>query len=244
MKRGAMKSFIAVLGAATAAFVTGLILFQLGMLAFVRSGAETKVPDLIGLDLAAARAELEREGFRGIVDREIHSGDFGPGRVAEHRPESGAVLRKGRKVWLTISLGVRNTVAPSTVGMTSRQAGIVLGQEGLGVGSVSRVFHDDVGRGAVIAQDPPAGGECSEGARIDLLVSLGPVPDAWVLPELVGKPVREAERLLELHGLDIGERTVVIDRSVLPSTVLEQDPPPGRRVESGQEVALVVSSRR
>ena len=33
-------------------------------------------------------------------------------------------------------------------------------------------------------------------------------------------------------------------RSVLPSTVLEHDPPAGSRVESGQVVNLVVSSRR
>jgi serine/threonine-protein kinase len=239
-----MKGLLALAGAAVAAFVTGLVLFQLGMLAFVRSGAETKIPDVVGLELSAARAELGRVGFTGVVDREIHSADFGEGRIAEHRPPAGSVLRKGRKVWLTVSLGVRKTAAPSVVGMSSRQAGIVLGQEGLSAGSIARVFHATVERGAVIAQEPPAGAPCSEGARIDLLVSLGPAPESWVLPDLTGRALRDVERMLESHGLAVGERTVLIDRSVLPSTVLEQDPPPGRRIASGEEVDLVVSSRR
>jgi serine/threonine-protein kinase len=239
-----MRGLVVLLAAAALAFVTGMVLFQLGMLAFVRGGDETKVPDLVGLDTATARAVLEEAGFTGVIDREVHSADFGPDRVTEHRPDAGSVLRKGRKVWLTVSLGVRKTAAPSVIGMTSRQAGILLGQEGLRVGSVSRVFHAGVKRGAVIAQEPPAGGPCSEGARIDLLLSLGPPPAAWVLPDLTGRPLRDVERLLDRHGLEVGEKTVLIDRSVLPSTVLEQVPPPGRRIEEGSEVALVVSSRR
>ncbi len=239
-----MKSLLGLLGAAVAAFLTGLLLFQGGMLVFVRSGAETKVPDLVGRDLTSARAELETAGFRGAVDREIHSADFGAGRIIEHRPDAGSVLRKGRKVWLTVSLGVRKTAAPTIVGMTSRQAGIVLGAEGIGIGNVARVFHPRVGRGLVIAQDPAAGAACSEGARVDLLVSLGPPADAWVLPELSGRSIRDVERLLERHGIELGERTILIDRSVLPSTVLEHDPPAGSRIERGTEIALVVSSRR
>ena len=239
-----MRGIATLLGAAALAFVTGMVFFQLGMLVFVRAGAETKVPDLVGLDAATARATLEKAGFNGVIDREIHSADFGANRVIEHRPDAGSVLRKGRKVWLTVSLGVRATAAPSVVGMTSRQAGILLGREELKVGSISRVFHPDVTRGNVIAQDPPAGGECSEGAAIDILLSLGPAPVAWVLPDLTSRTLRDVERLLERHGLKVGEQTVLIDRSVLPSTVLEQLPPAGSRVEEGTEVALVVSSRR
>ncbi len=239
-----MKGLLRLLAAAAAAFVTGLVLFQLGMLAFVRSGAEQKVPDLVGLDLAQARLELERAGFAGVVELEVHSADFGEGRILAHRPSAGEVLRKGRKVWLTVSLGLRKTSAPSVLGLSSRQARITLGQDGLAAGSIIRVHHPRVARGAVIAQDPSPGVASSEGSPVDLLVSLGPEPDAYVLPDLVGRPAREAERLLGEHGLRIGERTVLIDRSVLPSTVLEHEPPAGHRVEEGEEIDLVVSSRR
>jgi serine/threonine-protein kinase len=230
--------------AAGVAFLTGLGFFHFGMLAFVRSGAETKVPDLVGLDVTIARSALDHSGFTSVVEREIFSPDFGEGRVVEHRPTAGEVLRKGRKVWLTVSLGVRKTETPNIVGQSYRQAGIALDRGGLTVGSVSRLHHASVPRGQVVSQDPPFGAQCAEGTRVDLLVSLGPPPDAWVLPDLTGRPAREVESLLQRHGIRVGEKTVLIDRAVLPSTVLEHEPPAGSRVESGSEVDLVMSSRR
>lgn len=238
-----MTKTITWLVAAAAAFATGLALFHFGMLAFVRSGAEAKVPDLIGLDLAAARTSLEEAGFVGVAEREEHSTEFREGVVISQRPEAEVLLRDGRKVWLTVSLGLRRAATPNVAGLSYRQAGIVLDRDGLAVGGVSRVHHAAVPRGAVIAQDPPARAPLAEGARVHLLVSLGPQPAEWVMPALVGRPAREAEDLLAQHGLRVGSRTVLIDRSVLPGTVLEQEPTPGRRVEKGAEVDLVVSSR-
>ena len=239
-----MKRLLTYAGVALAAFISGLVLFHVGMLIFVRSGPEQKVPDLVGLTVAAARTELQEAGFTPVEDRQENSADFGEGRILEHRPEAGKLLRKGRKVWLTVSLGPRKTVVPSVVGLSNRQAAIVLDGEGLAVGSTSHVHHPEVGRGSVIGQDPPVGAACEDGARVDLLVSLGPPPMAYVMPDLVGRPAREVESLLRGHGVRVGEKTVLIDRSVLPSTVLEHEPPAGGRVESGGTVDLVVSSRR
>jgi beta-lactam-binding protein with PASTA domain len=239
-----MKAITGLAISALAAFVTGLVLFQLGMLAFVRSGSETRVPDLVGLDVVAARSALESAGFTGVAETEVYSAEFGEGVVVEQRPAKGRVLRKGRKVWLTVSRGLRKAAVPGLAGLSYRQAGIVLAQDKLVAGAVSRVHHPDVRRGAVIAQDPPAGAALAEGGHVDLLVSLGPPPEAYVMPDLSGRPLREVESLLERHGLHLGDKTVLIDRAVLPGTVLEHEPGPGRRISAGDGVDLVVSSRR
>lgn len=239
-----MKALAALAISAVAAFLTGLVLFQLGMLAFVRSGSETRVPDLVGLDVAAARSTLEAAGFTGVPETEVYSPDFGEGAVVEQRPDAGRVLRKGRKVYLTVSLGLRKATVPRLTGMSYRQAGIVLAEEKLAAGGVSRVHHESVRRGAVIAQDPPAGAPLAEGGRVSLLVSLGSPPEAYVMADLTSRPLREVESLLSRHGLRLGEKTVLIDRSVLPGTVLEHEPPAGARIRSGDAVSVVVSARR
>lgn len=239
-----MKRVGILAAAAAAAFLTGLVLVHVGMLAFVRSGSQAKIPQLIGLPLDVARASLEELGFSGVVEREEHSPDFSAGLVIEQRPRGGDVLRKGRKVWLTVSLGVREAAVPNVVELSNRQADIVLGREGFANGSTTRVHHPSVVRGSVIAQDPPPGAAAAEGSRVDLMVSLGPAPEAFVLPDLTGREAAEVEHLLASRGIKVGSRTVLIDRSVLPSTVLEQDPPPGSRIEAGSEVDLVISSRR
>jgi serine/threonine-protein kinase len=239
-----VRRLLGLAGVASLAFVSGLALVHLGMLVFVRSGAETRVPDVVGRDLAEARAILANAGFTGVQERETNSGEFAAGKVAEQRPTGGALLRRGRKVWVTVSLGERSAAVPPLLGLSVRQAAIALQRERLESGTVSRAYHDAVPRGDVVAQDPPAGAALGEGGRVDLLVSLGPEPAAWALPDLTGRPAADVERVLARAGIRIGERTVVIDRSVLPFTVLEHEPKPGSRVLSGQRVDLVVSSRR
>lgn len=239
-----MRRLLGFLGVIALAFVSGVALVHLGMLIFVRSGAETRVPDVVGRDLAEGRTILETAGFAGVEERQTNSADFAEGKIVEQRPTGGASLRRGRKVWLTVSLGERRTQVPRLTGLSVRQAGIALGREGLQPGTVSRTHHGAVERGNVVAQDPPAGAAIAEGDRVDLLVSLGPEAAAWVLPDLTGRPVTEVERVLERAKLRPGDRTVVIDRAVLPGTVVEQEPPAGSRMLSGQRVDLVVSARR
>jgi ribulose-phosphate 3-epimerase len=125
-------------GASAAAFLTGLAVFHLGMLVFIRSGTEAKVPELGGMDEAGARRTLEELGFTAVMDREEHSAEVGEGLILEQRPPAGEVLRKGRKVWLTVSLGYRKAIVPNVAGLTYRQAGIVLDQEELALGPRER----------------------------------------------------------------------------------------------------------
>ena len=239
-----MKRIASYVGVALLAFVSGVALVQVGMMIFVRSGNETRVPAVVGLDVDAARSALDKAGFTGVQEHEAFSADFAEGKVSEQRPTAGSVLRKGRKVWLTVSLGERRASAPGVVGLSIRQAEIALQHERLESGTISRTHHARVARGSVIAQDPAGGASMPEGGRVDLLVSLGPEPAAWVLPDLTGRPLTEVEGILARASLRSGERTVVLDRTALPGTVLEHDPPAGSRVESGQQVNLVVSSRR
>lgn len=229
---------------AVLAFISSVALVHLGMLLFVHSGAERQVPDVLGRDLAAARAMLDKAGFTGVEERQANSSDFAAGRVAEQRPDGGELLRRGRKVWLTVSLGPHRATAPRLAGLSTRQAGIKLQDEQLESGNVARVYHQDVPRGQVIAQDPPAGAMLSEGQRVDLLVSLGPEARDWVLPDLTGRTTADAQMRLESVGIRLGDRTVVLDPSVPPGTIVEQDPPAGSRVFAGQRVDLVVASRR
>jgi serine/threonine-protein kinase len=239
-----VKKPVRLAAVALGAFLTSIALVQAGMLLFVRSGAETRIPQVVGLDLDAARTALDKSGFTGVQEREAYSPDFAQGHVSDQRPPAGSTLRKGRKVWLTVSLGERRATVPPLAGLSIRQAGIALQRERLETGTVSRSFHEHVARGDVVAQDPPSGSSVPENARVDMLVSLGAEPRAFVLPDLTGRSVGEVEGILGRAGLRPGERTVILDRSVPPGTVLEHDPPAGSRVEEGQRVDLVVSSRR
>ena len=92
----------------------------------IARGAPNPFREGIAFEFFLPRSEPLTARVYDAAGRLVRS--LGEGRIVEHRPPAGSVLRKGRKVWLTVSLGVRKTAAPSVVGMSSRQAGIVLGQ--------------------------------------------------------------------------------------------------------------------
>ena len=160
--------------AAICALLTSASILHTGMLLFVRSVGEKKVPDLVGLEISAARVELERSGYAMAIEREVYTPNFGEGRVVSQRPGPGESFRRGRKIHLTLSMGMKETELPRVTGLTLRQAALELQKAGFAEGGILRVEHPSVEKGAVIAQDPPAGALGSEGAPVNLLVRPGP----------------------------------------------------------------------
>lgn len=71
------------------------------------------VPKVIGLDTAAASDTLRARGLSLAVDS---AGDYSravrAGRVLAQIPDSGALVKQGRRVWVTLSLGREPVIRP------------------------------------------------------------------------------------------------------------------------------------
>ena len=71
------------------------------------------VPVVRGLDSAAAVDTLRAHGLRMAVDT---AGDYSrlvpKGHVLMQTPDSGAVVKQGRRVWVTLSLGREPIIRP------------------------------------------------------------------------------------------------------------------------------------
>lgn len=90
------------------------------------------------------------------------------------------------------------TVAvPSVVGRDSNDAAKRATSAGLEMTVVERRRSDDPA-GIIIEQNPPPGDFLGEGGEIEVVVSRGPPPVP--LPEVAGKPVAEAQALLQQAG--------------------------------------------
>jgi len=78
-------------------------------------------------------------------------------------------------------------------------------------------------------------------AGIFLFNLIGPGAEKVVVPDVVGKPVDEARRILEEKGFDVDESRAASE-SVPENSVISQEPGDGRKLEKGAEVRLVVSN--
>jgi beta-lactam-binding protein with PASTA domain len=67
--------------------------------------------------------------------------------------------------------------------------------------------------------------------------------DLHRMPDLRGMPLFKARQVIADAGFVLAPVTFERTSRVSPNIVLEQDPPPGRRIPKGERLELVASSR-
>ena len=96
------------------------------------------VPNVQSLSLAAAEAKLQAEGLTSKVTYATSNPNQLPvNTVVSQDPPAGTSVKKGAIVTLTIIPQPNTTTVPSVVGVSVSQAGALLGQANLAVGSTS-----------------------------------------------------------------------------------------------------------
>ncbi|MGH9495415.1 MAG: PASTA domain-containing protein, partial [Candidatus Sulfotelmatobacter sp.] len=93
---------------------------------------------------------------------------------------------------------------------------------------------------SVLQQDPAPGTTDVTSPHVDLLVSLGPRPPAFVMPELAGLPFAQAESKLNASGLRISKLTPVTGPQMPAGSVVGQSPARGQRVDSSTKIELQI----
>ncbi|MEU6626178.1 Stk1 family PASTA domain-containing Ser/Thr kinase [Streptomyces litmocidini] len=166
--------------------------------------------------------------------------------AARRRPPRGPLLvvaavllalGLGAGVWY-ISSG-QFTRVPAVLGQSEAAATKRLADAGLEVGTTKRAFSDVYERGTVMAVDPAPGERVRGNGTVTLTLSRG--PEVVKVPNLKGKPLAEAKRLLEQEGLAPGVTTQEFSDSVAQGSVIGSDPEPGTERSPDSAVALVVS---
>jgi len=122
----------------------------------VARGAEAsqvEIPDLTGLAVESARAQLTALGVRRIETVPVGVSMLRPGTVTQQRPAAGTVVGVGQPVLLGFALeGSRVTRVPVVEGMETWRARVALRSAGLELGAVETVQRDDLPAGVVAAR--------------------------------------------------------------------------------------------
>jgi beta-lactam-binding protein with PASTA domain len=200
------------------------------------------VPGVLHETQAQALRDLRARHLLGRVADSRYS-SAPKGEVVASEPPPGTPVREGRTVRLTLSLGPEYLAGgvPDVAGMGERDAELRLENAGLTVGGTQQRYSADVARGDVIATDPAAGARIAVGGQVTLVVSQGPKPVPFPLPDLVGQKLADAETVLQEKGLLEG--SVSYAQGVWPSGVVSATSPEAKQtVQPGDTVDLTVSS--
>jgi len=159
----------------TAGLVVGLVYGFLFVLQ-ASTPREVTVPNIEGLDRAAAEILLRHAGLEGEITGHRPSDTIEKAKVILANPKPGRRVKKGRSISLLISDGSAWTNAPDIREMSERRARSVLQEKALYLGEVRYIYHLRLPKGFVVAQLPPAGTRLPENSQVQAVISKGPRP--------------------------------------------------------------------
>jgi beta-lactam-binding protein with PASTA domain len=209
-------------------------------------GREVAVPNLIGLTPAQAERVALANGLLIDIPNRFYSTDVPEGRILSQTPEAGTKVRRGWRVRLAESLGKQEVVIPDVVGESARAAEINLLRRGLQLGTSATATIPGLPTDQVIAQSPPAAAEDIASPKVNLLFAAPAPPPAYVMPNLVGRPLSDGERFVQEAGMNIGTvKTITADpqqpNAFAPGTILRQSVGPGQKVVAGTTIEFDIS---
>jgi serine/threonine-protein kinase len=226
-------------------FILLILLFdRIVMPLYVESGREVEIPDVLELSLPNAQAKLAENGFRVMVRDSLYDSKHPEGTVIEQNPYPYAMVKKGRRVYLTVSIGEKPVIMPNLFGVSPREAELILESRDLKLNGKGYVFSDIYHEGTVMGQSFPQGQPIQAGSRIDIIISLGKMREERVVPNVLGKSLYEAREILKSLGISIGQIKYEIRQDILPETVVGQSLKEGTLFIPEASIDLTVSKEK
>ena len=135
-------------------------------------GGTVSVPLGVGTQVANASQEMSAVGLQ--VSTSYVANNSPSGSVLSQNPAAGSKVSRGSAVTLVVSGGPSSIHVPTMIGLSQAQAGNVLSEAGLSVGTISESASSIVSVGVIISQNPAPGSSAAPGSSVDLVVSTGP----------------------------------------------------------------------
>jgi beta-lactam-binding protein with PASTA domain len=237
----------------TVALISALTAMQLAI-----HGREVAIPKLVGMSPSEAERAGAASGLQVVIERQFYSPDIPEGKIMTQVPPPGTKVRRGWSIRVAQSLGPLRVAIPDVTGGSERVAELNIRRRGLSLGSVARVNLPDVPLDQVISQSPPANASGVSAPKISLLVSDGPEPLVYVMPNLAGQPLGSATLALQDAGIKVGRVSVIppppppgepqtapvvpsaVSEASAASMIVSQTPAPGQKIVAGGAVSFEV----
>jgi serine/threonine-protein kinase len=120
-------------------FVVLILLLDNLIMPWVVSSPETKVPEVVGMQVSEAVNTLEAKGFEPLISDTSYGLKVPVGAVFFQKPDAGALVKEGRTVFLFISGGNKTIQVPVLKGKSVLDAKFALERLGLKLGRVERI---------------------------------------------------------------------------------------------------------
>ncbi|QEV19115.1 Stk1 family PASTA domain-containing Ser/Thr kinase [Streptomyces alboniger] len=130
---------------------------------------QVNVPDVTGLDYAAAEKQLKANGF-AATRSDVASDEVDEGKVIKTTPSAGTPADPGSTVAVQVAKAPEETTVPTLMGQKLKDARKAIEDAGLSVGTITGPQDDDA---LVVLSTPGAGEKAEPGTAVDLTTAGG-----------------------------------------------------------------------
>ena len=225
--------------------IIGIVVFLLALnyliMPWYVSKPEKRVPNVVGLKEAEAFSLLKNADLQPVITDTTFDQKYPEGTIILQKPESGKTVKEGRNIYLFISGGEPTVIVPILKGKSIREAKFTLERIGLKLGDIEENVSNHP-RNMIFDQQYAEGTPLKKGASVGVTISVGKGDTGEIIvPDLIGKSVTEAERILADSTLKVGKINYQRSFSLLPNTILDQYPSKGNKVNRGDAIDLFVT---
>ena len=208
---------------------------------FNRSGGNVLVPDFRGRHTTEVM-KIKPPNIE-VVTRDQKYDDRQPkGYVIAQYPDPGTLVKPGKQVLITVSLGLQKVNVPNLIGKSMREVEVALMNSQLILGNSAYVFSDKISPDRIVGQSPMSSEEYGVNKNVDLLISLGKKPETLPLPNLTGINLDTAKERIKSWGFNIGRTYSKPDSNRAKYQVISTSPSPYSHLRKGEVVNILVSS--
>ena len=220
------------------------IVFFLAAILFsqvILKGESVTLPDLSGLTVTQARAELAKKDLSVARGGSEFNDRWERGLIIRQDPPAGARIRVTKVVQVVTSAGSRSVTVPGLEGKSLESVLTLLQSAGLLKGKMTQVHTSRYPAGRVISQRPAPEEVVERNSAVGLLLSQGAREERYVMPDLIE---RRADRVTAwLKSLDF--KVADIQYRYYPGRssgfVVGQYPLAGAKVQKRNLITLEVS---
>lgn len=188
-----------------------LILSSVMMNIITRHGTHRTVPDFTGVRIGDAESMAKQERLQIIVNDSLFVPAYEGGIVLDQLPKSGAEVKAGRKIYVTInSFRQKMVEVPYVAGRSLRQAKNMLEVAGLEIDKL--IYEEDIATNYVLAVEvegrelqPESKVEIEMGEGVTLRVGVEQEKNSTIVPKAIGQSLSTAKSRLWEQGLNIGQ---------------------------------------
>lgn len=233
--RWALRIFIVLLVGISSMLIT---------MRFAIHGRELQTPKFVGLSAQEANKLADQSGLTLVLENRFFSNDYAEGHILSQVPQPGVKVRRGWRVRVAESMGPQRILVPSVIGDSPRAAELNLRRRGLELGTVAELPSADKELGVVMAQSPPPDARGIASPKVSLLVAGAPEETAFVMPDLTGLRLEQAQAAITSAGMKVGTVSKAAangNAAGTPNVVVHQTPAAGQRVPAGASINLEVN---